>query len=182
VATLVAALAGITPSSAVTAQPPTGLMSITPSPPIVGKPSTLTVNIGNPNSGAATPQSFGASVDLGTGLRVANTPHASNGCGGTFMAIAGETIFELSGGSTPADTICTFSADVLPLHVGPTTVSLALTSTAGNGSAPDLSFDVLTPPAIELGLDTVSPTSGLAIDVGGHAKFSLQIDNPSTSG
>lgn len=75
-----------------------------------GSSATLTIRIGNPNAALT-----GAALidNLPNNLVVANTPAASNTCGGTVVAEPSATSIRLTGGTIPANGSCDVNVNVL---------------------------------------------------------------------
>ena len=90
--------------------------SFSQNPVYAGEASTLGFTLTNPNS---TPITSVAFTDLlPSGMLVAAIPSSSNTCGATFNPIAGSTSLSLSGGTIPANGICTARVDVTSSAVG----------------------------------------------------------------
>lgn len=97
---------------------PTGSKAYSPSPAVAGDPSTLTITLTNPNSGATMPLT--TFVDnLPTGMQVAATPAASINCSGsgavngTFSPTAGDTALTLTGGTIGSGGSCVIAVKVV---------------------------------------------------------------------
>ncbi len=101
--------------------PPTGSKSFSPSPAIIGDPTTLTITLTNPNTNATMPlTSF---VDpLPTGMVVANPANASTTCSGTgavngtLTATPGDGSITLTGGTIGVGSSSDLNGQCLGLH------------------------------------------------------------------
>ncbi|NVN97956.1 MAG: DUF11 domain-containing protein [Geobacteraceae bacterium] len=83
------------------------------SPTVVGDPSTLTITLNNPNTGANLPITT-FTDNLPTGMVVAPTPNASTTCsGGSVTASAGSGSVTLTGGTIGINSSCSISVKVL---------------------------------------------------------------------
>lgn len=99
---------------------PTGSKSFNPSPSFTGRPTTLTITLTNPNTGAGQTMPLTSFTDtLPTGMVVAPTPHASVTCTGTgfsngaVTANAGAGAVTLTGGTIGVAGTCEMKVDVV---------------------------------------------------------------------
>ena len=119
------------------AAPPT--ISKAFSPPTLAAPgnSTLTITLSNPGSVPTTGAAF--TDALPSGLVVASPATSTDGCGGTFTAIAGDSSVTLAGGSISAGSFCDLTVDVTAAVAGSYINSLpvgVLTTNNGSNAAP----------------------------------------------
>lgn len=130
-----------TPASATlsvnTLQNPTGSKSFSPSPAIAGDPTTLTITLSNPNTGATIPLTT-FTDNLPTGMVVADPATASTTCsGGSVTADPGASSITLTGGVIPvkvggANGTCTITAKVVAAAVTP--AGTPLNNALGSGA------------------------------------------------
>jgi len=101
------------------ALPPGLVKSFAPSGIPVGGTSTLTITLGNPQSGAAT-LTADLTDTLPSGLVIAGTPNASTDCAsGIVAAVAGSGSVTLDAGAAiPGSGTCTVTVDVTTATVG----------------------------------------------------------------
>jgi len=85
-----------------------------PDPVIVNERSTLTITIRNTNNIPVVNISLNDNLPgtLPAGLQIANPPNASNTCGGTLTANAGDQIISLTGGGLAGNATCVVTVDV----------------------------------------------------------------------
>ena len=146
---------------------PTINKSFSPSQVQVGEASTLSLLISNPNP---VPLSALAFTDtFPSGLAVASTPGAVNGCGGTFSAAAAATSISLTGGALAAGQSCSISVAVGSGTVGAYSNTSDGVSSFETGSA--------TAPSNTAVLTVVAPSGAqLAGTVYSDANHNLQRD------
>ncbi|WP_024538412.1 IPTL-CTERM sorting domain-containing protein [Comamonas badia] len=99
---------------------PTGGKVFSPSPSFVGRPTTLTITLTNPNTGTGQTMPLTTFTDtLPSGMQVAPTPNASVVCSGTgasngtFAPSAGDTAVTLTGGTIGVNGSCIAQVDVI---------------------------------------------------------------------
>jgi uncharacterized repeat protein (TIGR01451 family) len=109
--------------------------------------TTLTFQIGNPNTTALSGVAF---IDsLPSGLVVASPPSISNTCNGTVTAVAGAGSLSLSGGTIAASQNCSVVVSVSGSSAGIKNNSVQVTSTeGGTGNTSNTSIIVVAPPVI----------------------------------
>jgi len=157
---------------AVSAIPPTIAKAFAPNSIPLNGTTTLTFNIGNPNSTTAL-NNITFSDPLPSGLAVAATPNVSNTCGGTFAPAAADTSLNFSGGTLASSATCTISVDITASTAGPRhNVSSGITSTeslTAQGTAASALLTVIAPPIFGKGFNpnAIGPagTSSLAFIV-----------------
>ena len=111
---------------------------------------------------------------LPSGVSVADTPGAVNGCGGTFSPVAGATTLGFSDGVLAAGAACEIRVRVRAIEAGTLTgPEVALTSSIATASAAEATLTV--EPADAPGFAKVfSPAT---VDPGGVSTLSFTIDN-----
>lgn len=99
-------------------QPPTGSKNFSPSPSYVGRATTLTITLTNPNGGKSMPLTSFTDT-LPAGMQVAAAPNANVACtgtgfaNGTFAPSAGATAVTLTGATIGNGGVCTMTVDVV---------------------------------------------------------------------
>ncbi|MGB6298046.1 MAG: DUF11 domain-containing protein [Rivularia sp. (in: cyanobacteria)] len=76
-----------------------------------GTPTTMTININNPNAFVVNNLSF--TDNLPSELKVASSPNTSTTCNGTVTAVADATSVALSGGTIDVNSSCTVTVDLV---------------------------------------------------------------------
>src|SRR5574341_328906 len=139
--------------------------------------TSLTLTITNGNSATAlTGISFGDT--LPAGLVVADTPSASNTCGGTFNPMAADTSLTFSGGTLAAASMCTVSVNVKGTTAGTksnTTGTISATEGGTGATSNPAMIDVVAPPTIS---KAFNPTP---IAVNGTSTLTFTITNPAAN-
>jgi uncharacterized repeat protein (TIGR01451 family) len=99
----------------------------------VGQTTTLSFTLTNPNATVAlTGVAF--TDALPAGLVVANPPNATDGCGGTFTPLAGDTTLTFSGGTIAAASSCVISVKVQVTTAGSKTNTTSAITSANGGT------------------------------------------------
>ncbi|MDA7430455.1 autotransporter domain-containing protein [Primorskyibacter aestuariivivens] len=110
-------------------------MSFTPDSIAQGQGSTLSFAIDN-TANAIEAASLAFSGTLPGGLEIAAVPNATNSCGGTVAALAGDSSLSLTGGTVAAGAVCEVAVDVISTGFGALTADGSeLTSTLATASA-----------------------------------------------
>ena len=111
---------------------------------------------------------------LPSGLSVADTPAASNGCGGTFSPVAGATRLGFSGGALAAGATCELRVRVRAIEAGTLTgPNVDLTSSIATATAAEATLTV--EPAAAPGF--AKAFSPATVDPGGVSTLTFTIDN-----
>ncbi len=123
------------------------------------------------NAIAMTEMAFDA--PLPSGVSVADTPGAVNGCGGTFSPVAGATTLAFTGGELAAGAACEIRVTVRAIEAGTLT-----------GPAVELTSSIATATALEatLTVDAAAPGFSKAfspptVDAGDISRLTFTIDN-----
>ena len=124
------------------------------------------------NAIAMTGMAFDAS--LPSGVSVADTPGAVNGCGGTFSPVAGATTLAFTGGALATGATCELRVTVRALEAGTLTgPAVDLTSNIATASAAEAT---LTVDAVDA-LGFAKAFSPATVDPGGVSRLTYRIDN-----
>ena len=124
------------------------------------------------NAIAMTGMAFDAS--LPSGVSVADTPAASNGCGGTFSPVAGATTLAFTGGALAAGATCELRVTVRAIEAGTLTgPSVVLTSNIATATAAEATLTV-EPAEAPVFSKAFSPDT---VDPGGVSRLTYRIDN-----
>ena len=124
------------------------------------------------NAIAMTGMAFDAS--LPSGVSVADTPGASNSCGGTFSPVAGATTLGFSGGTLAAGATCEIRVSVRAIAAGMLTgPEVALTSSMATATAAEARLTVGAAAAPGF----VKAFSPATVDPGGVSRLTYRIDN-----
>ncbi len=111
---------------------------------------------------------------LPSGVSVADTPAASNGCGGTFSPVAGATRLGFSGGALAAGARCEIRVRVRAIEAGTLTgPNVDLTSSIATATAAEATLTV--EPAAAPGF--AKAFSPATVDPGGISTLTFTIDN-----
>jgi uncharacterized repeat protein (TIGR01451 family) len=151
--------------------------SFSPGSIAVGRISTLSFTINNPNASLAlTGVSF--SDSLPSGVQVASAPNASNTCGGTFTAAANATSVSLGSGTVAAGASCAISVNVTGTTAGVknNTTGVLSSNEGGPGTTSNTAtLTVVAPPTIAKAFASASIPLGTSVNV------TLTITNPNTT-
>jgi uncharacterized repeat protein (TIGR01451 family) len=128
-----------------------------------GAPVTLSFVINNTvNPLAATTLAF--TDNLPAGMLVAPSANLSNSCGGTATAAPGSGSISLSGGSVPAGSSCTVSADVSAATTGSyVNTSGDLTSSLGNSGVASDTLTVASAPTFTKAFASATAAAGAPV-------------------
>ncbi len=97
-----------------------------------GPSARMTIQLNNVNGFALTGVAF--TDTFPTSLQLATTPNASNSCGGTLTAASSGLLVSITGGTIPANSNCSISADVVARNPLTTPLDSSVTnSIAANG-------------------------------------------------
>ena len=111
---------------------------------------------------------------LPSGVSVADTPGASNSCGGTFNPVAGATTLAFTGGVLAAGATCELRVTVRALEAGTlTSPAVALTSSIATARAAEATLTV--DPAVAPGFSKAFLPD--TVDPGGVSTLTYRIDN-----
>jgi uncharacterized repeat protein (TIGR01451 family) len=145
-----------------------------------GGVSTLTITLSNASGTAAT-LTTALTDTLPSGVVIAPTPNASNGCGGTLTATAGASTVTLNGGSILANSSCTVTVNVTAPLGGSYFNSLAagaLVTSNGSNAAPAIATLTVSPPSAVTLSKAFSPAT---INAGGVSTLTIILSNASSS-
>ena len=146
--------------------------------------STLTITLSNPNNTVASLTAPLSDI-LPSGLVVAGTgPHASNTCGGTFTASAGDTTVTMTGGSIPANGSCTVTVRRVRTerwHLRQHAACRRVADQQRQQRYRGLATLTVNSPVV-----VVAPTLGKAlspasINAGGHTTVTITLSNPNNT-
>jgi uncharacterized repeat protein (TIGR01451 family) len=176
---------------------PTGSKTFSPSPALVGEPTTLTITLTNPNTLSTIPLTT-FTDSLPAGMTVAAVPAPTIACtgtnavNGTVTANAGDTSVTLTGGTIGVNGTCTMTVKVVVATIAGATQSLtntvpanAIGNTRGLTSASfNRALTVNSPIAVTKSYVTTSAGStAIANPIPLNTEFWLRIDigNSSTT-
>ncbi len=171
--------------------PPTMSKSFSPGTILTGGISTLTINLGNPNTGALTVQAPGFTDTLPGNVVLAASPNVRGSCNTPDVTAAGGggTITFAANASIPAGG-CTILVDVTSAVAGSYTNTIPTTALVTDGGSPSLPataglvVQALVPPTVTkfFSPSTINPgaTSTLTISLGNSNAGDATLTSPFT--
>ncbi|HEX5233969.1 MAG TPA: hypothetical protein VFW25_01425 [Silvibacterium sp.] len=133
--------------------------------------TSLTLTITNPNTGVAL-SGVAVADTFPSGLEVAATPAATNGCGGTLTATPSSGSISLSGGTVAASASCTITVNVTAISPG------AILNTTGPVTSTNGGTGGTASASVQAGDFTISATpASESIGVGAMASYKITLSS-----